>query len=626
MSSRDPDGPGLSVARKGSDLARVLPQNRTTTGIKAKFFDQDSERDLVGMALAWPDHAADIVSKIDNSHLGDELAKKAIITLRELVKTNGVISASTVAQNVSDWPTAASDLLIWMVNAPYYSEREVNSRVLAIRTASDNRQLYKAGEMLCESLDSGNQGGTKAALNRLTELSQSTVNGTSGFDLSPLQVNFSALFSKESVRREFLVEPWLPSGSQIALYSEPKAGKSLLTLELSVVLATGKAGLGMECREPISVMYLDYENTEDDLIDRLESMGFTEADNLSNLHYFQLVSIPPLDTLEGGQWIREAVKEFEPKLVIIDTMARAVAGEENSADTFRRYYQHVGLFLKSQKVTLLRLDHAGKDATKGQRGSSDKAGDVDGVYRLSATGNHVMLSCTHQRISWIAEKVRFTRLSEPLRHEPENQPFSRPGTDLARTLDELNVPLDAKRSEILDLLKKAGFPGRRVTTISEAQKIRNTRNSTRNSYSGTLAGTSGNTFKKATRNRLLPGDIRREQSTEYTGNTQWEQSATPIRGAVPSADFEDYLDTHEEPLSDDLDSAMDLAESQLTQAEPTCKICGSRLLFPASIERGICARKDEAHRSYASSDQPPPLTDADIARFEAMFEDEAEAS
>lgn len=626
MSSRDPDGPGLSVARKGSNLARVLPQNHTTTSIKAKFYDQDSERDLVGMALIRPDHAADIVSKIDISHLGDEFAKKAIITLRELVKANGVITALTVAENVSDWPTAANDLLVWMANAPFYSEREVNSRVLAIRTASDNRQLYKAGEMLCESLDSGNLGGTKAALNRLTELSQSTVNGTSGLDLSPLQVNFSALFSKDSIRREFLVEPWLPVGAQTVVFSEPKLGKSLISLDVATVLSSGKAGLGMDARDPISVVYLDYENTEGDLIERLESMGFTETDDLSNLHYFQLVSIPPLDSKEGGDWIRAAVKEFEPQLVIIDTLARAVAGEENSADTYRHFYNHTGQFLKSQQVTLLLLDHSGKDASKGQRGSSAKAADVDVIYKLSATGNRVTLSCSHQRISWVAGEVRFTRLSDPLRHELENQPFTQQGLELAKTFDDLDIPLDATRPEILSLLKNAGLTGRRVATISEAQKIRNTRNSTRNSYSGTLAGTSGNTFKKATRNKPLPGNTGREQPMGHTGNTQWEQSATPIRVAVPSADFEDDLKTYGEPLLDNLDSAMDLAESQLSQADPTCKICGNPLLFPASIERGICARKDEAHRSDASSDQAPPLTDEDIARFEAMFEDEAEAS
>lgn len=307
-------------------------------------------------------------------------------------------------------------------------------------------------------------------------------------NLRSLIVDFSELFSEERIRRDFLVEPWLPNGSQIALYSEPKVGKSLLALELAVVLATGRAGLGMDAREPISVLYLDYENTEVDLLDRLESMGFNEADDLAKLYYFQLANIPPFDTKEGGKWIRAAVDEFQPELVVIDTMARAVEGEENSADTYRNYYRNVGLLLKSKKITLLRLDHAGKDALRGQRGSSEKAGDVDGVYRLSAKDNRITLTLTHQRIRWIASEVKFTKLDEPLRHVPDTQPFSQEGLALAKKLDELGIPLEATRQQIKEALTKQGIKGKRSSTVSEAQKIRRERKNSGNSPSGTAVG------------------------------------------------------------------------------------------------------------------------------------------
>jgi KaiC/GvpD/RAD55 family RecA-like ATPase len=623
MTSKDPeDGPGL-YARNASLPTYELRDKGTSTGIKAKFYDQESERALVGMALSWPDHAGEIVSKIDLPQLGDDPSRKAIVALRKLIAVNGVISVKTVAENVTDWPTALNDLVQWMAEAPFYSERELNSRVLSIRAASDNRQLYKAGEMLREALESGDGGGTKVALNRLTELSQLAESGSGGVDLSPLQVNFSVLFSKETQRREFLIDPLVPRGGQIVIYSEPKTGKSLFALNAAVVLATGKAGLGMGAREPISVMYLDYENTEDDLLDRLESMGFSEEDDLSNLHYFQLAAIPPLDTREGGEWIREAKKEFEPQFVIIDTMARAVAGEENSADTYRRYYQHVGLFLKSQKITLLRLDHAGKDATKGQRGSSDKAGDVDAVYRLSTSGNLVTLTCTHQRISWIAKEARFRKLDDPLRHEPENQSYTQQAIEFAKTLDELDISLDATRAEVVSSLKQAGLPGKRVETITEAQKIRRDRKNRSGKIAfknreqcpeqpfGNNGGNSREQLEKIPQIVPLSGVIDREQSTGTVGNTQREQSATPIRGAVPSAGFEDNLE------------AVEFTDQSTPQSDLSCKVCGKALLFPDSVAKGICARRDEAHQAYNGQEEPPPLSDEEIAKLEAMYADEA---
>jgi hypothetical protein len=52
-------------------------------------------------------------------------------------------------------------------------------------------------------------------------------------------------------------------------------------------------------------------------------------------------------------------------------------------------------------ITELRIDHAGKEATKGQRGSSAKNDDVDVVSQLKVDTHGVTLSVDRQRISWV---------------------------------------------------------------------------------------------------------------------------------------------------------------------------------------------------------------------------------
>jgi hypothetical protein len=91
--------------------------------------------------------------------------------------------------------------------------------------------------------------------------------------------------------------------------------------------------------------------------------------------------------------------------VVIDTTSRAVEGEENDANTIRGFYRHTGIKLKAAGIGWARLDHAGKDVERGQRGSSAKNDDVDVVWKLSRIEGGHQLEATHRRMSWVPEKV-----------------------------------------------------------------------------------------------------------------------------------------------------------------------------------------------------------------------------
>jgi len=103
-------------------------------------------------------------------------------------------------------------------------------------------------------------------------------------------------------------------------------------------------------------------------------------------------------------------------VAFIDTMSRAVHGEENSADTYRAFYNHTGIELKRRGITWCRLDHAGKEGDRGQRGSSAKGDDVDVVWRLKAQDNGVALKRELSRMAWVPETVSFKIEDCPLRY------------------------------------------------------------------------------------------------------------------------------------------------------------------------------------------------------------------
>ena len=56
--------------------------------------------------------------------------------------------------------------------------------------------------------------------------------------------------------------------------------------------------------------------------------------------------LPPLDTQRGGEVLEEIVRRDAPELVVLDTMARVVQGDENDAGTYTNFYAHSGVRLK----------------------------------------------------------------------------------------------------------------------------------------------------------------------------------------------------------------------------------------------------------------------------------------
>ena len=214
--------------------------------------------------------------------------------------------------------------------------------------------------------------------------------------------------------------------------------------------------------------------TPDDLRERLTEMGYGPDDDLSRLHYYQLPTLPPLDSMPGGDVLMALVDRHKPELVIIDTMARVVAGDENSADTYRDFYRCSGMRLKAAGVALLRLDHAGKDPNKGQRGSSSKNDDLDVVWSLKANDDQIVLSRTKTRLGHLEAQVVLQRKIEPLSHVLAPATWPAGTREVVDLLDLLDVSLDATCAIAQTALSKNGT-GKRKAAVLYAVKYRKQR-------------------------------------------------------------------------------------------------------------------------------------------------------
>jgi len=293
-------------------------------------------------------------------------------------------------------------------------------------------------------------------------------------DLGIEPIEWGKFWADETPSEDWLIEPILPAARQTAIYSQAKQGKSLLALDVVAAAATGRSILGSTPIDPIRIVYIDLEMTPADLRERLIDLGYGPSDCMDRLAYYQLQALPPLDTDLGGEVLNAIATEHGAEAVVVDTMARAVHGEENSADTYRNFYAYSGRRLKAAGISLLRLDHQGKDAAQGQRGSSAKDDDLDVVFKLTADDmGRIVLKRTRSRVAWVPSEIVLQRKEEPLRHVLATDSWPAGTAETARALEELEVALDATADVAMTALKRVS-KGKRKAVVLAALKYRNT--------------------------------------------------------------------------------------------------------------------------------------------------------
>jgi hypothetical protein len=272
-------------------------------------------------------------------------------------------------------------------------------------------------------------------------------------------VDWAAAWDAQPQEVEWLIEPVLEAGTVNALFARVDTGKSLLALEWALLLA--RAGR--------TVVYVDEENRLTDVVDRLKAFGAC-PDELEHLRFYSYAGLPALDGQAGGLHLLAVAVTAGASLVILDTTTRMVAGRENDADTFLQLYRHSLVPLKKRGITVLRLDHPGKDEERGQRGSSAKDGDCDTIWRLTEAvkGRKYRLRRVKNRSGHAAEAgdLDVERLYNPLRH----QRMSRVG-EVVGQLNHLGVLPSVGRVKAGAALRDAGFSAP-TDVLEQAVRIR----------------------------------------------------------------------------------------------------------------------------------------------------------
>lgn len=325
--------------------------------------------------------------------------------------------------------------------------------------------------------DGYREDGTNASLGQKPPPLPADADPATGED-GPQELDMALFWATDHVAEDWLLEPILPRGRSISIYSPAGQGKSLFALDMLTRLALGRPCFDQPASDPVHIVYLDYEMSESDLKDRLDGMGYGPTNDWSHFHYYLLPDMPPLDTVKGAEALRAIVARHSAAIVAIDTTSRVISGEENDADTIRNLYSLSILPLKSQGVTVLRLDHAGKDLAKGQRGTSAKGDDLDLIWELTVRDDGVQLVAKKRRQLWIPESVNLQRLDDPTRHERVDESWPAGTQALADQMDTATISVFTTNKAARAALKMAGIAAR-GTLLAAAIRYRKIRETPR---------------------------------------------------------------------------------------------------------------------------------------------------
>lgn len=189
------------------------------------------------------------------------------------------------------------------------------------------------------------------------------------------------LASQETVEVDWMVEDVLAQGDIAILFGPPYVGKSVLTMALAVAVATkAPTFLGQPLNKHGRVLYVDEENPEQIVRQRMQRLGLT-PEFAKHVRFIHEQGVR-LDNEQGRQKLLAEARNFDPVLIVIDSLTRIHTGDENNAGEMSRLFNDgIKPLARKTGATTIVLHHANKveggSAYNRMRGSIDFGAVID---------------------------------------------------------------------------------------------------------------------------------------------------------------------------------------------------------------------------------------------------------
>lgn len=184
---------------------------------------------------------------------------------------------------------------------------------------------------------------------------------------------------------QWIIKDLITERSTVLLYAPTQSYKSFIAMDIALSVASGTTFAGISALSG-SVFYAALEGRAH-LRKARRSWKIAHAmDKLDNffLGIAPMVGIPG-EVQEFGDEIAKRCGGKKPKLIILDTLGKAMAGlNENDAKDAGMFIQFCDSLVEQFDCTVIAIHHSGKDLAKGARGSSAFQAGFDTVIEVVA--------------------------------------------------------------------------------------------------------------------------------------------------------------------------------------------------------------------------------------------------
>lgn len=224
----------------------------------------------------------------------------------------------------------------------------------------------------------------------------------------------------------FLVEDIIPDASACEIHGPPGGGKTFLTIDLALCVASGASFFGHKVRQG-NVVYVIGEG-QSGMGARIRAWKAARA--MFGEILFSVVANPVqlLEPPDVELFVRaiEAGLAEKPLLIVLDTLARCfLGGEENSARDMGMAVATVDALRRRTGAAILLVHHTRVDGDR-ERGSIALRGGMDTMLSLSGDEERMTLSCEKQK-----DAPPFGDLKLHLVESLDSMVFSLPGVSSA---------------------------------------------------------------------------------------------------------------------------------------------------------------------------------------------------
>lgn len=209
----------------------------------------------------------------------------------------------------------------------------------------------------------------------------------------PFPLVRASQLTDKPVQIQWLLDGVIERGSLNLLFGEPAAGKSLFSLDWAFCVAHG-INWGQHCTEQAGVIIVAGEGFAG-MARRLKALEIKYGRPVPEGLF---ISQRPANLIDevNAQWVAESITALcpNPGLIIVDTLHRNMAGDENSSSDIAQFVANLDNHLKPLGAAVLVVHHSGHSSTQRSRGSSSIRAAMDAEFSATKDGLNVVLTCT----------------------------------------------------------------------------------------------------------------------------------------------------------------------------------------------------------------------------------------